>query len=1524
VIVSLNGKPVSELDLADTFDADRRANHIAKREEATAAAAAAAAAVAEAAAAAVEAELAAAENSSSDESAGSSGDFAIRAEAEAISAIPAVPAVPAVPASAPPQAEAAAVPTVKRCVFGVRRATTARFVRRVELSLPERRLGEQAGHAAWRHRARLETSAAERTTCGLSAQAVRLATFYSCGHAFTMVTKPEERATFGGGSMGAAAGGFGGSCSGMRAEQVSFSLQTGERCATSSQLTDLDETVFSKGKQPSEAVAVCYNADANLFWTVSADAVDEWAASAPPAPQAGPLATRVAAMALTAPEVSLADTMAVMHHFLQTQGGKLIPAAMAPAKVEAFLQQAIELLSTGAARGDRAAVGAAVQLVTSFLRKRAAAATLPPPIAGPQAAELRRLLWSQLEPVTTTAAAVATTATATATATATDGDGDGGDEGVGRLAGGAVLAGVAELYPTAVEQLALVRRLCTGPAPLFWLRDKLVAQIASNLAGAGAVRSVFFLGKDDHAQPAPEFVELTRLLLGEAVAVGHTTFGNVAAAAAAAAAERGGERSHGRHAVAHPIVCALGAMQRRLLAAALGYKRKKPTGKKGKAKQRGIGASKTAKQKKQPSRSPSPLAVVGVDEPVVATKQELLIASVLRPYLLLVLAEIGRLVRSASGVVAAALAAAAAAAAAGAAGDAAGALSAGASAADDAAAVAAERKKQLRQRFTAAAKNSVIGYLVPSLVHVQASEKFAKVADGDGDEPSAALLSALVQFTAEVDVFNSQLVDPHKTEHTIPDPHASGSVIESVHPLRDHYRFSETRTLEGAKSLFLTFDSRSCSQYDYDKLVISAGDSADAAAWRCEFGGNPHNFGSRSTIGSGWPTKPVKVPGDTVTVTMDVRSTRESQTPDFAMWGFAIKVVPFHGGHGFPFTLDLALSSAAWCFKLVRALYNGKGRRGAAATAEAGLEAACDALLSPTLYGCTWRPDSAGGGPTAAGGLPPPALLELRGRAVPSPRPLILRPSFKNDIALETLEGLYVAAALRFLPGPPGAAAEGRDPAALSAIFSKFSRLVRTLTQYAEIERKWRDSATAAATGNAANAATADTAAEEPLFFAQWAVDDGDNANSLNMLCHVVGVRNVDATASVQALTEALAAAAAMAAATAAPTVAAAVEGAEAGAAATASDAAAAAGTGTTAAAGASPAAAPRRTPQFAAAIAERCKLLLEASAPAPAVTNSAAVPAEAAAATTEAVLADLNLFLTSRVFDQTEMSPSPAQFRAAIVGRRERAAGRVAGLLEMAKLLQGQPQPQPQPQPQGEGEGEGGTGGGGNNCGFESVALQQFFAEATTSMLREVPVDEGLACCGIVDELHAAFALTLRGVVESVRRNPKACLYGLGICLIPFGPTHATSISESQVVSLLKGLCTGAHGRDVTGPSLAAFRVLALRCARWEEESTGRTGATAAVALEDLSKQIAAFLSTHLMEAVERCSAAAATDPTALSTTGMYNLLDLLDNLVGAVSVEPIVFRRPIVLSSLPLSLRMARVRLPLVGHVAATWLRF
>ena len=57
-----------------------------------------------------------------------------------------------------------------------------------------------------------------------------------------------------------------------------------------------------------------------------------------------------------------------------------------------------------------------------------------------------------------------------------------------------------------------------------------------------------------------------------------------------------------------------------------------------------------------------------------------------------------------------------------------------------------------------------------------------------------------------------------------------------------------------------------------------------------EYGGNTYGFGSRSVLGSGWPTDQVKVEGDTVTFSFEMRSGREHNTPDRAIWGFACTV----------------------------------------------------------------------------------------------------------------------------------------------------------------------------------------------------------------------------------------------------------------------------------------------------------------------------------------------------------------------------------------------------------------------------------------------------------------------------------------------------------------------------------------------------------------------------------------------------------------------------------------------------------
>jgi hypothetical protein len=64
----------------------------------------------------------------------------------------------------------------------------------------------------------------------------------------------------------------------------------------------------------------------------------------------------------------------------------------------------------------------------------------------------------------------------------------------------------------------------------------------------------------------------------------------------------------------------------------------------------------------------------------------------------------------------------------------------------------------------------------------------------------------------------------------IPAPWAAGKTVETVHPVRDNYKFKETVHIPGARCLYLRFDSRCSSQYDYDKvskcaLVVAAASS---------------------------------------------------------------------------------------------------------------------------------------------------------------------------------------------------------------------------------------------------------------------------------------------------------------------------------------------------------------------------------------------------------------------------------------------------------------------------------------------------------------------------------------------------------------------------------------------------------------------------------------------------------------------------------------------------------------------------
>ena len=92
----------------------------------------------------------------------------------------------------------------------------------------------------------------------------------------------------------------------------------------------------------------------------------------------------------------------------------------------------------------------------------------------------------------------------------------------------------------------------------------------------------------------------------------------------------------------------------------------------------------------------------------------------------------------------------------------------------------------------------------------------------------------------------------------IPTPWTSGKTVETIHPVRDNYKHKETVHIPGACCLYLRFDPRCSSQYDYDKLVVYAGPNASAKKV-AEYGGNTFGYGSRSVLGSGWPKDLVKV-----------------------------------------------------------------------------------------------------------------------------------------------------------------------------------------------------------------------------------------------------------------------------------------------------------------------------------------------------------------------------------------------------------------------------------------------------------------------------------------------------------------------------------------------------------------------------------------------------------------------------------------------------------------------------------------
>ena len=82
--------------------------------------------------------------------------------------------------------------------------------------------------------------------------------------------------------------------------------------------------------------------------------------------------------------------------------------------------------------------------------------------------------------------------------------------------------------------------------------------------------------------------------------------------------------------------------------------------------------------------------------------------------------------------------------------------------------------------------------------------------------------------------------------------------METAHPVTDGYKYKDTISFPGAQNLYLKFDPRCSSQYDYDRVMVYAGDSPQCSKV-AEYGGNTHGYGSRKVLGKGWPVDLVKV-----------------------------------------------------------------------------------------------------------------------------------------------------------------------------------------------------------------------------------------------------------------------------------------------------------------------------------------------------------------------------------------------------------------------------------------------------------------------------------------------------------------------------------------------------------------------------------------------------------------------------------------------------------------------------------------
>ncbi|KAK7087914.1 probable E3 ubiquitin-protein ligase HECTD4 isoform X2 [Littorina saxatilis] len=743
----------------------------------------------------------------------------------------------------------------------------------------------------------------------------------------------------------------------------------------------------------------------------------------------------------------------------------------------------------------------------------------------------------------------------------------------------------------------------------------------------------------------------------------------------------------------------------------------------------------------------------------------------------------------------------------------------------------------------------------------------------------------------------------------IPTPWASGKTVETIHPVRDNYKFKDTVHIPGARCLYLRFDPRSSSQYDYDKLIIYAGPNTNAKKV-AEYGGNTYGFGSRSVLGSGWPKDLVKVEGDTVTFSFEMRSGREHNTPDKAMWGFLCTVRAQECAEevsgGLPFLSDLALSLSVLACTMLALLYEGPD------TSED--ELTCQHLLrSKLLQRCVWQsergvtipqpPPQEQAPPRAEEGdsdstLPPgspvlpriklPAEIMTHLRKLARRQTLRLRPSIKNVLQPDVLEEHVMSAVMKHLSLMDTvrhlssvAQQQNEDYILLSSVvdevYRRFDVLLRHLQTMADLEQRWRNEVEEHCQPNVA---------PSPPFFHDYHMQDLRH-KELAMLCFLKDVP-LDRTSleltvktlmerfesDVQAWKEK-------------------TEEEE-----------------------------MKKTKQVARGILSRLSLLLHVNiTPAPAqlqltrtashmqgfpqedlmvrsdtdvlrvmpgMNRSMSAPsgvdddslAEVVRMQryrltekrkTMSILQDLieddgddkppYITLIDQLFafigSDPEKAVSCSSFLVAAQVRQKRGIIRKKALLHMKDLL----------------------------AAASRVGGATHLVAAVASVLRHGPKAHELTCGGMVQQVQEAFSEVMTSVVQLAARYPIASCSSIGLlCTLPYTRAEERCLVRSGLVHLLDKLCSLAgHPADglgvesqttrqkVSALAWAGFQVLANRCVKWEVEDASQVEE---LEHSGLARQVSTLLTHHLARATNAIGNAAG------GTEALQEVLGLLNNL--------------------------------------------